>query len=111
HVAAIVRLVECPVISQALGAKNEHAIVPQLIVFDHREGLEGFAEADAIGDDAPADPLELIDCPDHAVALKSKKLLPNDGVPYASGRLDNPLFIELVAEVLEKLEKHLKVNE
>src|SRR5208282_167205 len=111
HVAAIIGLVEGPVIPQALWAENEHAIVPQLVIFDDRKRLESFAEADAIRDDASADPLELIDCSDHAVALKSKKLLPDDSVPDTRGRLDDPFFIKLVAEILEQLEKHLKVNE
>src|SRR3546814_8942637 len=54
-VAAIIGLVERPVVAQPLGTEHQNAVVAQLVVFDDGQGLEGFAETDAIGDYAAAD--------------------------------------------------------
>src|SRR3546814_9904872 len=58
-VAAIIGLVERPVVAQPLGTEHQNAVVAQLVVFDDGQGLEGFAETDAIGDYAAADALQL----------------------------------------------------
>ena len=69
-VAAVVGLVERPVVAQPLRAQHEHAVVAQLVVLDDRERLERLTEADAVGDDAAAEALELVDRADDAVALE-----------------------------------------
>ena len=54
-VAAVVGLVERPVVAQALGHEHQHAVVAQLVVLDDRQRLERLSEADAVGDDAAAE--------------------------------------------------------
>ena len=110
-VAAVVRLVERPVVAQPLGAEHEHAVVAQLVVLDDRQGLERLPEADAVGDDAAAEAVELVDRADDAVALELEELLPDDRVADARGRLDDPLLVELVAEVAEEVEEDGVVDE
>ena len=110
-VAAVVGLVERPVVAQPLRAEHQHAVVAQLVVFDDGQRLEGLAEADAVGDDAAAEALQLVDRPDHAVPLELEELLPDGGVADAGGGLDDPLLVQLVAEVFEDVEEGQVVDE
>ena len=111
EVAAVVRLVERPVVAQALGTQHEHAIVAQLVVLDDRERLERLSEADAVGDDAAAEAVQLVDRADDAVALELVELLPDHRVADAGRRLDDALFVELVATVLEEVVEHQVIDE
>jgi hypothetical protein len=70
EVAAVISLVECPVVAQALRHEHKHTVIAQLVVFDDGERLERLAEADAVGNDAAAQPFQFVDGPDNAVALK-----------------------------------------
>ena len=105
EVAAVVGLVERPVVAQALGAQHEHAIVAQLVVLDDRQRLERLPEADAVGDDAAAEAVQLVDRTDDAVALELVELLPDHRVADAGGRLDDALFVQLLAAVMKKVEE------
>ena len=98
-VAPVVRLVERPVVAQPLRAEDQHAVIAQLVVLDDGQGLERLAEADAVGDDAAAEAVQLVDRSDDAVPLELEELLPDDGVADARGGLDDPLLVELVAEI------------
>ena len=111
EVAAVVGLVECPVVAQALGHQHQHAVVAKLVVFDDGESLEGFAEADAVGNDAAAQPFQFVDGPDDAVALELVELLPDGGVADAGGGFDDALFVQFVAEVFEDVEEGQVVDE
>ena len=111
EVAAVVGLVECPVVAQALGHQHQHAVVPKLVIFDNGESLEGFAEADAVGNDAAAQPLQLVDGPDDAVPLELEELLPDSGVADAGGGFDDTLFVQFVTEVFENVEEGQVVDE
>ena len=111
EVAAVVGLVERPVVAQALGHEHQHAVVAQLVVLDDRQRLEGLAEADAVGDDAAAEALELVDRPDDAVALELEELLPDDGVPDAGGGLDDALFVQFVPACLEELKQDQVIDD
>ena len=111
EVAAVIGLVERPVVAQALRHEHEHAVVAQLVVFDDGERLEGLAEADAVGNDAAAEPFQLVDGPDDAVALELVKLLPDGGVADAGGGFDDALFVQFVTQVFENLEEGQVVDE
>ena len=73
------------------------------MVLDNSQGLEGLSEAHAIGDDAAAEAVELIDSADHAIALELVELLPDDGVADAGGRLDDRFFVECIIAVCEQV--------
>ena len=105
EVAAVVGLVERPVVAQALGHQHQHAVVAKLVVLDDGERLEGFTEADAVGDDAAAEALQLVDGADDAVALELEELLPDHGVADAGGGFDDALFVQFVAEIFENVEE------
>ena len=111
EVAAVVGLVERPVVAEPLGHQHQHAVVAQLVVFDDGQGLEGLAEADAVGDDAAAQALQLVDGADDAVPLELVELLPDGGVADAGGGLDDALFVQFVPACLEELKQYLVVNE
>ena len=110
-VAAVIGLVERPVVPEALRAQHQHAIIAKLVIFDDGQRLERFSETDAIGDDAAADTFKLVDGADNAVALEAEQLLPDDRVSYTGGGLDDPLFIKLVAQILEQLIQDLEIDE
>ena len=54
----------------------------------------------------PPKRFELVDRADHAVALKLEELLPDDRVADAGGRLDDALFVQFVATVVEEVEEN-----
>ena len=110
EVAAVVGLVERPVVAQALGHQHQHAVVAQLVVLDDGQGLEGLAEAHAVGDDAAAEALQLVDGADHAVPLELEELLPDDGVADAGGGLDDALFVQLSSPLPEEVVQHQRVD-
>ena len=93
------------------GHEHEHAIVAQLVVLDDRERLEGLTEADAVGDDAAAEAVQLVDRADHAVALELEELLPDDRVADAGGGLDDALFVEVVTAVSEEVMEDERVDD
>ena len=109
-VAAIVGAVERPVVAQPLRAEHKDAVVPQLVVLDDRQRLEGFAEPDTVGDDATAEPLELVDGADDPVALELEQSLPDFRVANPGRRVDDLLFVELAALGSEQVVQDQRVN-
>ena len=89
----IVHPPERPVVPESFGAQDQHAIVPQLMILDDRKGLERLPQAHAVGQNATAEALELVDGPDDAVALETIEFVPDDGVANARRRFDDTLFI------------------
>ena len=87
-VPAVVGPIEGPVVSQPLRAEHEHPVVAKLVILDDRERLEGLAEPDAVGDDAAAEPLDLVDGADDPVALELEQSLPDCGVTDPGRRSD-----------------------
>ncbi len=111
EVAAVVRAVERPVVAQALGAEHEDAVVAQLVVLDDGQRLEGLPEADAVGDDAAAVAVELVDGADDPIALELVELAPDDGVADAGSGLDHLLLVQLVAAITEEVVEGEGVDE
>ena len=76
-----VAVVGAPVLRELLGAEDEDGLVAQLVVLDHRERGEGLSEADAVGEDASVEGLELVDETNHRVLLKLEERPPDFRVP------------------------------
>ena len=93
------------------GHEHQHAVVAQLVVFDDGQGLEGFAEADAVGDDAAAVAFEFVDRADDAVALELEELFPDDRVADAGRGFDDAFLVQLFAEILEEMKEDQEVDE
>jgi len=70
EITAVVGLVKCPVVAESLGHQHQHAVIAKLVVFDDGESLEGFAEANAVRNDAAAQTLKLVDGSDNAIPLE-----------------------------------------
>ena len=58
----------------SLRAQDEDAVVPKFVVLDDGERLEGFPEPDAVGDDAPAEPAELVYGSHDTITLELEEL-------------------------------------
>jgi hypothetical protein len=110
RVAPVVGLVERPVVAQAFGRQHQDAVVAQLVVLDDGERLEGLSQAHAVGQDAAAEALELVDRADDAVSLELVELLPDPRVADAGGALDDALLVQLVAQVLEQVVEDAEVD-
>ena len=110
NVAAVVGAVEAPVVAQPLRAEHKHAVVAKLVVLDDCKRLEGLAESDAVGDDAAAEPLDLVDGADNPVALELEQPLPDFGVADPGRRPDDPLFVELTAVGPEQVMQDQRVD-
>ena len=111
HVAAVVGLVDRPVVAKPLRRQHEHAVVAQFVVLDDGQSLEGFPEADAVGDDAAAEAFQLVDGPDDAVPLELEEFFPDDAVANARRRLDDSFLVQLVAEVFEQVIERQVIDE
>lgn len=92
-VTPVVGLVDRPVVSQAFGAEHEDSVVPQLVVLDDGQRLEGLAQTYAVGDDAAAEAVELVDGSDNAVPLELEELLPDRRVTDASRGFDYAVLV------------------
>src|SRR5664279_51172 len=92
-IPAIVRLVDGPVVPQPLRTKDQHTVVAQLMILDDGQSLERLAQSDAVGEDAAAKSVQLVDGSHGAVALELVELLPYDGVADAGRTLDHGFFI------------------
>ena len=110
-VAAVVGLVERPVVAEALWHEHEDAVVAQLVVFDDGERLEGFSETHAVGDNAAAEAFQFVDGSDHAVALELEELFPNVGFSDASGGFDDLVLVEFVPAIFEEVVDCEEVNQ
>lgn len=107
RIEAIRGAVNGPVSAKLLRAKHEDALVFQLKILDHREGLVGLAQADAVRNDAAIVLQDLVDSPFDAVALKLKKRFPDPrlkeaGLPQICVRLAC-IAKELFEDVVERL--------
>src|SRR3989304_3246242 len=111
EVTPVVCLVKRPVVAQALGAEHQCAVISQLVVFNYGEGLKGFTKADAIGNYAATEAVELVNSPNNAVALEFKELLPDNSITNASGGLDDTLFVHVFATIEKKVVQDKRVYE
>ena len=71
-------VIVAPVVRQLFGTKNQHILIAQLIVFDHRQGCERLPQADRIRKDTAVVGLKLVDHPNGSVALVIEQLLPDE---------------------------------
>ena len=69
-----------PVVRKLLGAQDQHRPIAQLVIFDHRQRGEGFAKADAVGQNAAVVRFQLVDDPGGGVALEVEQLVPDEAV-------------------------------
>ena len=66
------------VAAQALWAENEHAVIAKLVVFDDGKRFERLTQTDAVRDDAPAQPFELVNV--HARVCRGARNDRHDGI-------------------------------
>src|SRR5690606_8695994 len=103
NVAFVVSLVECPVVAQTLRRQHQYTIVAQLVVFDDRQGFEGFTEADAVCDDAATKAVQLVDGANYAITLELEQLLPHHGIADAGSGLDDSVLVHLVTVIAKQV--------
>ena len=80
------------------------------MVLDDGQRLEGLPQSHAVGDDAAAETVELVDGADDAVALELEELLPHDRVADSRGGLDDLLRIQFVGFGAEDVVQNQRVD-
>jgi len=109
-VAAVVGLVEGPIVAQALRAEDQRAVVAQLVVLDDGQRLEGLTQADAVGDDAAAEAVQFVDGADGGIALEAIELVPDDSVADTGGGLDDALLVQRLVSFAEQVVKDQRID-
>ena len=69
-IESVVVAINRPILAEFFRAKNQHALVFQLKVFDDGQRLESFSQADAVGEDAAVVFEDFIDRAFDAIALE-----------------------------------------
>ena len=110
-VPPVVRFVETPVVSKALGDEHQNTVIAELVVLNDRQRLKRLTETDAVRDDAASESVDLVDRTNDAIALKFEQLLPDRRLADARCRLDNPVFIEVSFGTLKQVMKREEVDE
>ena len=73
----IVALVGRPVLGQFFRAEYQHGFIAVFVVFDDRQRCEGFAEADAVRQNAAVEFFKLADDRQHCVFLEVVEHIPD----------------------------------
>jgi len=73
------------------------------VVFDDGECFEGFPQTNAVGNDAAAKAVELVDSTHNAISLEFEELVPDHRVADACGGLHYALFIQPIVLFFEEL--------
>src|SRR5690606_12841388 len=110
NVAFVVSLVECPVVAQTLRRQHQYTIVAQLVVFDDRQGFEGFTEADAVCDDAATKAVQLVDGANYAITLELEQFLPHHRIPDTGRGLDDSVLVHLVTAITKQMMQYQRVD-
>ena len=110
NISGQVRIVVPPVVRKLFGAENENRAVPQLIIFDHRQGGECFAETDRVRENTPIVGLELIDDARGGVLLVVEEFVPDHALLVACQIVRKDVFIDLIEEVVEDVVEHHEVD-
>ncbi len=99
-----------PVLGQLLWCEDENGLVPKLVVLDHRQGRERFAEPYAVGEDAAAVGLQLVDDPDRGVSLEVVEALPDLGVLIARPVVWQHVLADVLEELAEEVVEDQEVD-
>ena len=110
EVATVVGAVETPVVAQPLGTQDQYPVVAQLVVFDDGQGLESLPQSHAVGNDAAAEAIELVNGAHDAITLEFEELLPDDRVADSRGRLDDLLLVQFIAVGAEEVVQDQRVD-
>ena len=81
------------------------------MVLDDGQGFECFSEANAVGNDATAKPIQLVDGSNNTISLKLVQFFPDNCIADTCRGIDNLIFIELVFTTGEEAVKNEDVDE
>ena len=81
------------------------------MVLDDGQGFECLSKPDAVGNDATAKPIQLVDGANNTIPLKLVEFLPNNRVADSCCSIDNLILIELVFSTAEEAVKNEDVDE
>ena len=99
-----------PVVGEFFRTEYEDRAVAQFVVFDDGEGGEGFAQADAVGENAAVVGFELVDDAGGGIALEVEELLPDEGVLIAGEVVGEDIVTEIGQELVEDVVQHQEVE-
>ena len=105
-----VAVVVQPVVGKLLRAEHQDGLVAQFVILDHGQRGEGFAEADAVGEDAAVVGFQLVDQAGRGIALEVEQLLPDQAVQIAGAVVGQNILVHVFEEFLEDVVEHQEVD-
>ena len=99
-----------PVLGELLGAKNEHRLVPEFVIFDDGESGEGFPEADAVGEDTAVERLQLVDDAGGGVSLEVEEFFPDQRVLVTGAVVGQNVLGDVAQKFLKNIKQHQEVD-
>jgi hypothetical protein len=105
-----VAVVVQPVVGKLLRAEHQDGLVAQLVILDHRQRGEGFAKANAVGEDAAVIGFQLVDQASGGIALEVEQLLPDQAVQIAGAVVGENILVHVFEEFLEYVVEHQEVD-
>ncbi|MPM48828.1 hypothetical protein SDC9_95555 [bioreactor metagenome] len=77
NVSLVVLRINCPVVTQLLGAKYQYTVISQFVIFDNGKCFECFSEPHTIGNNTTAIFFNFLDSPHYTIFLELVKFIPN----------------------------------
>ena len=102
--------VERPVVTQFFGAKHQHSVVSEFIIFDHRQRLKSLSEPHTVSDDTTVVFFQLVYSTEHAIFLKIVKLIPDDRLFKPCFGAYDLLFIQFTEKIFKNIIERQKVD-
>ena len=111
RIVAVVLLVGVPVFRQLFGAEHQDRFVAALVILDHGQRREGFAEANAVGQNAAVVFFQLVDDGEGRVFLEVVQHIPDFAVLEAGGLIGQDILGNIVQKFAENVVQCEKVDE
>ena len=110
-VVDIIVLIGIPVVRQLFRAKYQNGFVAVLVILDHRQRRERFAETNAVGQNTAVVFFQFVDNGQSGVLLEMIQHPPNLAVPESGGLIGENVFVDIFQKLIEDVVEHDKVNE
>ena len=110
NISLEVSVIVQPVIGKLFGTQYQNGAVAQFVVFNDRKSGEGFAESDAVSQNAAIVGFELVDNTGCCISLEIEKLFPYQRFLITCKVVRQNIFINTLKELAENVVEHQKID-